>query len=158
MGSIEIPLTALREWVATGKKIREVAPMAAMTTAVKQAQDRAIRVRRVQQVQTLDGRVIMQDFDFESPRIMTTNGTNLDVPVTAQKQKPSVATVMADEDFKLACLAAGVEISRRQASKFRKGHGAAFAAQEKRRLAALAYDPTPVLEGRAPRPRDGEEV
>jgi len=107
--------------------------------------------RRFSTVMTADGRVLVQDFDFASEGA-------LDVPTTAPKQKPSVATVLADKDFQLACLAAGIEISRRQASKFRKGQGLAYAAHQKRKLVDQMNEPVPTLEGRAPRPLDDEEV
>jgi len=43
--------------------------------------------------------------------------------------KPVIGTVLEDIAFLNACKSAGVEPTKRQASKFRNGHGAAFAAR-----------------------------
>lgn len=97
--------------------------------------------RRQSVIQTMDGRVIVQDFDFESK-----------APAGLLKQKddrPSVAVIMSSPEFLAACAKAGIEPTRRQTQKYRNGEGKAFKAKDR---------PDPLPEGRAKRAWDNEEV
>jgi hypothetical protein len=125
------------------------------------------RVRRQSFIQTMDGRTIVQDFDFESqptdliceshPDRPWPHG-NCPGPGMPKSALPSVASVMNDPTFLAYCTKAGIAPSRRQASKWRKKKGQAFNTKRKADKQADELADKVQPDKRAPRAWGDEEV